>query len=278
MGNDIISQLHNFIKKLKDQRFKEKNFKFGEDWENEVRESFFISEFYELLEKTHNYDQNRIDYVKSSMNPDFKFRCKYAKQEFFVECKAKDITKLLKKTKEYLNEVERLSGINQAECSEYEKSHKYLQLFDLSSKDQFTRFKEINTKTKVIYMVLLTSDHSIRDDVISLIPIDEMLSHQVYFSQLLQYQIPAVEVEPRSLWRNFMLFYGYKAYCIRCGGKTKFNNLNPFCYTCWKEWYLKNKFNNEENFCHACGRSHKTTSIKPLCLDCFKKFPINYAL
>ena len=126
-------------------------------------------------------------------------------------------------------------------------------------------------------MVLLTSDHTIRDDVISLIPIDDLLSHKVFYSQILLYQIAESEIEPQRLWRNFLLFYGLPAFCIRCNKKIKFNNFNPFCYECWEDWYKNKIFMYEEKYCHACGKKYKTTSVKPLCIDCYK-FPINYPL
>ena len=278
VGRKMLERLLRKIEDRLAERKKVRNFKFGESWEEEVRELFFVPEFYDLIEKTHNFKQNRIDYVKSSLNPDYKFLCIYTNREIYVECKARDITKMLKKTSDFLDEYDKLANVDPKKQQQLDKDNKYLQLLDLCSKEQFLRFKEISNETKVVFMVLLTSDHTYREDVISLIPIDELLSHQVFYPQILQYKIAESEVEPHQLWRNFVLFYVLPAHCIRCKKKIKYNNYNPFCFDCWKDWYNFKHFMHVEKFCHACGKSHGTTSIKPLCLDCFKKFPINLGL
>jgi len=274
----MLDELMKTLKKLKNERVKSSKFKFGEEWEEEVREEFFVSDYYDVLEKTHNYKQNKKDFVKSSLNPDYKFLCKYTNKEFYVECKARDITNLIKKTEDFLDEYEILLKKDEKKSLEFEEANKYLQLFDLCSEDQFYRFKKLNNETKVLFMVLLISDQDYRDDIISLIPIDDLLTHKIFYSQILGYQIADSEIEPAKLWRNFLLFYGFPAYCIRCKKKIKFNNLNPFCYDCWENWYKEKKFIHEEKYCHACGKEFKTASVKPLCIDCYKKFPINYPL
>ena len=76
------------LKSSKTERIRRRNFKFGEEWEEEVRENFFIPDFYDLIEKTHNYKQNKKDYVKTSLNPDYRLLCKYTKKEFHVEWSA----------------------------------------------------------------------------------------------------------------------------------------------------------------------------------------------
>jgi hypothetical protein len=274
----MLDELKNTLKKIKNEKIKNGKFKFGEAWEEEVREDFFISDYYDVLEKTHNYQQNKKDFVKSSLNPDYKFLCKSTKKEFYIECKARDITNLIKKTEEFLDEYEILSKKDEKKSIEFEDANKYLQLFDLCSEEQFYRFKKLNNTTKVLFMVLLISDQKYRDDIISLIPIDDLLTHKIFYSQILAYQIVDSEIEPAKLWRNFLLFYGLPAFCIRCNKKVKLNNLNPFCYECWEKWFNEKKFIHQEKYCHACGKEYKTASVKPLCIDCYKKFPINYPL
>ena len=63
------------------------SFKIGEKFENYVREFAFVEAYYDILERTHNYDTNRKDYVESSLKPDFKFRDKRTKRIFYVEAK-----------------------------------------------------------------------------------------------------------------------------------------------------------------------------------------------
>ncbi|MCK5268686.1 MAG: hypothetical protein KAR07_10970 [Spirochaetes bacterium] len=274
----MLDNLKKIFTQHKIEKNKTRNFEFGEDWEEEVRDDFFIPQWYELLEKTHDYEQNKKDYVKSSLNPDLKLLCNKTKRAFYVECKARDITKLLEKTKQSFDECDRLQAQDKSKLLAFEKANKYLQVIEICSKDQFLRFKKINNTEKVLFMVLLTSDHTYRDDVFSLIPIDDLLTHKVFYSHFLLNQIAQSEVEPTRLWRNFLLFHGLPGFCIRCNKKIKFNNFNPFCYECWSKWYDNNKFLHEENYCHACGKEYKTVSVKPLCIDCFKKFPINIGL
>lgn len=70
----------------------QKNFEKGEAFEEYVRETMFPLEHYHLLEKTHNYQQNRKDFVWSTMKPDFKFKSKsnikgIDDNAFYVEAK-----------------------------------------------------------------------------------------------------------------------------------------------------------------------------------------------
>lgn len=62
------------------------SFKMGERFEEYVREFLFVASYYDILERTHNYKTNK-DYVESSLKPDFKFRDRRTKREFYVEAK-----------------------------------------------------------------------------------------------------------------------------------------------------------------------------------------------
>jgi len=63
------------------------SFKIGQKFEDYIRDELFINKYYDLLERTHDYNTNSKDYVKSSLKPDFKFRDKWTKREFYVEAK-----------------------------------------------------------------------------------------------------------------------------------------------------------------------------------------------
>jgi len=63
------------------------SFKIGEKFEDYVRKYLFIESYYELVERTHDYRANSKDYVESSLKPDFKFRDRRTKREFYVEAK-----------------------------------------------------------------------------------------------------------------------------------------------------------------------------------------------
>ncbi len=62
------------------------SFKMGEKFENYVREHLFIKSYYDILERTHDYKTNK-DYVQSSLKPDFTFRDRWTKKEFYIEAK-----------------------------------------------------------------------------------------------------------------------------------------------------------------------------------------------
>ena len=82
----ILSALGKAVKAFADDMSTPESFKKGEDFENYVRENLFIGKYYDLLERTHDYQTNK-DYVKSSLKPDFKFRDRLTKREFYVEVK-----------------------------------------------------------------------------------------------------------------------------------------------------------------------------------------------
>ena len=62
------------------------SFKIGEKYEDYIRRNLFVENYYDLLERTHNYKTNK-DYVESSLKPDFTFRDRLTRREFYVEAK-----------------------------------------------------------------------------------------------------------------------------------------------------------------------------------------------
>ena len=59
----------------------------GDEFESFVRAQLFPRESYDLLYKTHDYVDNKDDFIASSKHPDFKFRGRNSGIEFFVEAK-----------------------------------------------------------------------------------------------------------------------------------------------------------------------------------------------
>ena len=59
----------------------------GEVFEDYVLKILFPKTKYFLLEKTHDSNVNEENFVKSSLKPDFKFKCKKTKKEFCIEAK-----------------------------------------------------------------------------------------------------------------------------------------------------------------------------------------------
>ena len=81
----ILSIINKGLTAMIDEAMTPQSFKMGEKFENYVRESLFVKNYYDILERTHNYCNNNKDYVESSLKPDFKFRDKWSKKEFYVE-------------------------------------------------------------------------------------------------------------------------------------------------------------------------------------------------
>lgn len=69
---------------------KPESFKTGERLENYVEKYLFKKDRYTLVEKTHSYQTNKSNYVESSLKPDFTFREKSKKFEFYLEVKYRD--------------------------------------------------------------------------------------------------------------------------------------------------------------------------------------------
>lgn len=250
----------------------------GESWEKDVRDHFFLKEDYQLVKGTKSYKENEKDYELASLDPDFLFECRATKQRFYIECKARDITKFLKKLMPIEAEFEKLKNDRQA-LRALEQKHKYSDIYEICSEDQFIRYKKANASAKVLFMVLFFHDsRKVYPETVSLIPLDDMLTNKLQFTFYQDYIIPEMPVSPANLWRHFVLFYGKPANCIRCNTRIKFNNIQPFCYECWQQWFKYKKFTYQEKYCHSCGVEYPTSSIKPLCSTCFGKFPINFGL
>jgi hypothetical protein len=82
----LLSIIGKGIQAMIDEATTPQSFKIGEQFENYVRDFLFVDNYYDMLERTHNYKTNQ-DYVQSSLKPDFKFRDKWTKKEFYVEAK-----------------------------------------------------------------------------------------------------------------------------------------------------------------------------------------------
>jgi hypothetical protein len=82
----ILSIIAKGIEAMIDEATTPESFKMGEKFENYVRDFLFVDNYYDIVERTHNYKTNK-DYVESSLKPDFTFRDRWAKREFYVEVK-----------------------------------------------------------------------------------------------------------------------------------------------------------------------------------------------
>lgn len=59
----------------------------GEGWQLDVKDVIFPQNRYDILHQSHSFEDNRLRYIESSLQPDFQFRDKQTKKVFWVECK-----------------------------------------------------------------------------------------------------------------------------------------------------------------------------------------------
>ncbi|MDP2385698.1 MAG: hypothetical protein Q8M29_04965 [Bacteroidota bacterium] len=83
----LFSILGKGLKAMYQEATTPESFKTGEKFEDYVRNELFIDKYYDLIERTHNYDTNKKDFVEATLKPDFKFRDRLTKKEFYVEAK-----------------------------------------------------------------------------------------------------------------------------------------------------------------------------------------------
>lgn len=146
------------------------SFKIGEKFENYVRQHLFIEKYYDLLERTHDYHTNQKDYVQSSVKPDFKFRDRWSKKEFYVEVKFR-------------------SGLLHGKiewCKDY----------------QLKRYREYHKHTPV-FLLLGMGDTPTQPDRIYLLPLDAAKYTGLFPSYAKQYMLPAKKPLPsKLLWQK----------------------------------------------------------------------------
>lgn len=94
------------------------SFKVGQQFEDYVHKYLFPNTYYDVIEMTHGFQTNRKNYVEASLNPDFKFRDKYTKKEFWVEAKFR--------TRMYKN---KLIWCNEKQLARYQLLNKQIPVF-----------------------------------------------------------------------------------------------------------------------------------------------------
>lgn len=168
----ILSILSKGIQAMINEATTPESFKIGEKFENYVRENLFVDSHYDLLERTHDFHANNKDYVLSSMKPDFKFRDKKTKKEFYIEVKFR--------TSIYQNKI--------MWCND----------------KQLFRYKEIH-KEKPVFILLGLGDDPKAPEFISLIPMDHAKYTGLFPSYAEKFEINRDEtITSKVLWeRNF---------------------------------------------------------------------------
>jgi hypothetical protein len=152
----LLSILEKGIKAMIDEAFTPESFKIGERFEDYIRDKIFIEKYYDIIERTHNYQSNSKDYVESSLKPDFLFRDRWNKKEFYVEAKFR-------------------TGLNNGKikwCNE----------------NQLKRYRQIN-KDKPVFIIIGFGDDPKQPEFLTLLTIDAAKYIGLFPSYVEQYKI-----------------------------------------------------------------------------------------
>ncbi|MEY4876223.1 MAG: hypothetical protein RL708_1372 [Bacteroidota bacterium] len=130
----------------------------GKQFEDYLEKVIFPKTDYDLVEKTHTHEQNFNRYVESSQAPDFKFRDKKTKVEFYVEAKYR---------------------------SRFDFNDK-IQLIDL---DQYKRYKKFQKPGCPIFIAVGYEGIASNPNGISIIPLEEIDYKELFKSVVKKYSI-----------------------------------------------------------------------------------------
>lgn len=86
----LVKRLRNAAVSFYKEIAKPTSFLKGEDFENFLRKKIFPRKDYHLLMKTHNFHENKKDFIESTLYPDFLFNEIKTDKEFFVEAKYRE--------------------------------------------------------------------------------------------------------------------------------------------------------------------------------------------
>lgn len=263
-----LNEILDFLRKVTRTKLNvPKSFLNGEEFENFTREVLFPKDVYELLHKTHNYEQNSEDFVEDSLLPDFKFRNRDLNIEFYVECKYRDITKIQNKIDEIVKIHESKKRTNEEDII-LEKNIKKIGTIEILSANQFNRLLELNTKQRVLICIGIYYENT-KNIYPYILPIEHMITNYIHIYDLENYIVPNnFTVIPD---RIVDFYIDKSSNCISCKKPMEKRPFQPLCRNCHINWQKKRIFKSEMNYCHSCGKNHKSSVARPDCLDCYKK-------
>lgn len=165
----LLNKLTRVAKAIANEVTKPESFVKGDEFENYVREVAFPSDKYDLIHKTHSYQENKNDYIESTLYPDFLFRCKKTEKEFYVEAKFR-------------------SGF-------------YKDKVEWSNQKQLKRYREVNKK-KPVFLCLGLEGTPKHPKYVFIIPISKLKYTGLYESFLNDYDFYIDKpVFPSYLWK-----------------------------------------------------------------------------
>lgn len=144
----ILSILGKGLQAMIDEATTPESFKMGEKFENYVRQTLFVDSYYDILERTHDYKTNK-DYVESSLKPDFTFRDKWTKKEFYVEAKFR--------TGVYNNKIVWCNDKQLKRYLEYNRKQPVFLILGMGDKPDYPEFLSLIPLTQAQYTGLFPS-------------------------------------------------------------------------------------------------------------------------
>ncbi len=151
----LFKRIFKGINAFRKEAFKPHSFLKGEDFERCLRKKVFRRDEYDLVMKTHDFHENKADYVEASLYPDYLFREKSSNTEFFVEAKYR----------------ERLYDGKIQWCKDY----------------QFRRYKKLNKEVQV-YIAIGFGGRPTNPKQIFIVPLDEIKFNSLYLNFLEEYE------------------------------------------------------------------------------------------
>ncbi|WP_428330555.1 hypothetical protein [Mucilaginibacter sp.] len=153
-----------------DDAQKPESHKIGDAFEKYVREFLFIQDYYTLLEKTHDYQTNKGDYVQSSLKPDYTFQDHYTNGVFFVEAKF--------------------------------RTDLYIDKYVWCNQNQLARYNECN-KHYPVFIILGFGDDPSSPDALALLPLSKAKYTGLYPSYLERFKIELDRpITSKILWNR----------------------------------------------------------------------------
>lgn len=137
----------------------------GEAFQHFVENTLFTKAEYDLVERTHSFQQNANRYIESSRKPDFRFRYKRSGQEFYVEAKFRS----------YIGDDDKV---------------------EIYKNGQYDFHKQLDNKECPVFVIVGVGGQANRPENLSLIPLYEIKYRSLFKSVLYHHRISHGPVSP----------------------------------------------------------------------------------
>jgi len=166
----LFSSLIKAVETFRNEFNTPESFKIGQKFEEYVREYLFTDKYFDLIERTHDYNTNSRDYVESSLKPDFTFRDKRSRHEFYVEAKF--------------------------------RSSFYKGKINWCNENQLQRYRYYNEE-RPVFLILGMGDDPKYPEFLSLMPLDAIKYTSLYLSFAEQFEIRIDQsISSNKLWER----------------------------------------------------------------------------